>query len=166
MLMLKNATYSSAFKEQALSKVLSRGNRTVKSVADELNMSVFTLKNWMKGIVHKDLKRVSAKEKRSQDWSPQEQLIALHESHGLQGAALNVWCREQGLFAHHLESWRVAFCESDKAGSREARELRSLKDEIHNLKRELVRKEKALAEAAALQVLQKKFQALWEDEVK
>ena len=64
------------------------------------------------------------------------------------------------------KSWRVAFCESDKAGSREARELRSLKDEIHNLKRELVRKEKALAEAAALQVLQKKFQALWEDEVK
>jgi len=29
-----------------------------------------------------------------------------------------------------------------------------------------LRKEKALAEAAALLVLQKKFQALWEDEVK
>jgi hypothetical protein len=34
------------------------------------------------------------------------------------------------------------------------------------LQRELRRKEKALAEAAALLVLQKKFQALWEDEEK
>lgn len=38
------------------------------------------------------------------------------------------------------------------------------KDEV--LQRELVRKEKALAEAAALLVLQKKFQALWEGEEK
>jgi hypothetical protein len=41
-----------------------------------------------------------------------------------------------------------------------------LKDENVQLKRELVRKEKALAEAAALRVLQKKFRALWEDAVK
>ena len=37
------ATYSAGFKEQALSKVLSRGSRTIQSVADELNMNVFTL---------------------------------------------------------------------------------------------------------------------------
>jgi hypothetical protein len=34
------------------------------------------------------------------------------------------------------------------------------------LERELRRKDKALAEAAALLVLQKKFQALWEEEEK
>jgi len=39
-----------------------------------------------------------------------------------------------------------------------------LKDENATLKRDLIRKEKALAEAAALLVLQKKFRALWEDE--
>ena len=39
-----------------------------------------------------------------------------------------------------------------------------LKEENAALKRELVRKEKALAEAAALLVLQKKFRALWEDQ--
>ena len=44
-------TYSAEFKEQALSKVFHRGSRTVGSVADELNMNVMTLKNWMKGAV-------------------------------------------------------------------------------------------------------------------
>jgi transposase-like protein len=164
--MRKISTYSAAFKEQAISKALSRGDRTIQSVADELNMSVFTLKNWMNGIVHKDLKAALAKEKRPQDWSLEEQLIALQESHGFKGEALNAWCRERGLFAHHLESWKASFCAGNKEDLPDAREWRSLKDEIHHLKRELTRKEKALAEAAALLVLQKKFQALWEDEVK
>ena len=43
-------TYSEAFIEQALGKVFSRGDRTVRSVAGELNVSYFTLKNWMKKI--------------------------------------------------------------------------------------------------------------------
>ena len=42
--------------------------------------------------------------------------------------------------------------------------MRTLKDENVQLKRELVRKDKALAEEAALLILQKKFRALWEDE--
>ena len=54
--MERNATYSPAFKEQALVKVLSRGSRTIQSVADELNINVYTVKNWMKGKVRKDLK--------------------------------------------------------------------------------------------------------------
>ena len=43
-------------------------------------------------------------------------------------------------------------------------ENRVLKDQVNHLKRELLRKDKALAEAGALLVLQKKFRALWEDE--
>jgi transposase-like protein len=163
--MRKISTYSAAFKEQAIEKALSRGERTFKSVADELNMSVFTLKNWMNGIVHKE-RKATAKEKRPQDWSLQEQLTALQESHGLEGEALNAWCRERGLFTHHLDSWRESFCSANKEVLGDARAWRSLKDENQQLKRELLRKEKALAEAAALLVLQKKFQALWEDEDK
>jgi hypothetical protein len=41
-----------------------------------------------------------------------------------------------------------------------------LKDQNEQLKRELLRKDKALAEAAALLILQKKFRALWENEAK
>ncbi len=164
--MRRISTYSAAFKEQALNKVLSRGARTVQSVADELHINVFTLKNWMKRVVDKDRKVAPTKEKRPQDWSRQEQLMALQESHGLQGEALNAWCRERGLFSHHLTRWQASFCEGSKEALPDAREWRSLKDENQQLKRELLRKEKALAEAAALLVLQKKFQALWEDEGK
>jgi transposase-like protein len=159
------AIYSKAFADQALVKVLSRGDRTVLSVAEELNLNYHTLKNWMRrGSVSKS-KGLATKEKRAQDWSAEEQLLALQESHSLSGEALNAWCREHGLFAHHLSGWKTAFCAEGKA-SPSARELRVLKDENEQLKRELVRKEKALAEAAALLILQKKFRALWEDEVK
>ena len=68
-------------------------------------------------------------------------------------------------YSHHLSNWKTAFCEDTKVASG-TREIRILKDENEQLKRELVRKERALAEAAALLILQKKFRALWEDEVK
>ena len=40
--------YSEAFIEQAVVKLLSRGKRTVREVALELNVSYHTAKNWMK----------------------------------------------------------------------------------------------------------------------
>jgi transposase-like protein len=156
--------YSEAFIEQALVKVYSRGVRTIRYVAEELNVNHFTLKNWMR-MKSVKLKGLVTKEKRPQDWSSEEQLLALHETHGLSGESLQAWCREKGLFAHHLTSWRTAFCADHKV-TLGSRELRSLKDENDQLKRELVRKEKALAEAAALLILQKKFRALWEEEDK
>jgi len=157
--------YSESFIEQALVKVFSRGDRTVRSVAEDLNVNFFTLKNWMKRKVVGKLSVSATKEKRPQDWGVEEQLVALHETHGLSGEALHAWCREKGLFAHHLTGWKTAFCADGKAAPG-TREFRALKDENENLKRELLRKEKALAEAAALLILQKKFRALWEDEVK
>ena len=157
--------YSEAFIEQALVKLYSRGNRTVQSVAEELNVKYHTVKNWMQRKVVRKLGVSVTKEKRPQDWGAEEQLLALHETHGLSGEALHAWCREKGLFAHHLTSWKTAFCADGKA-TPGTREFRVLKDENENLKRELVRKERALAEAAALLILQKKFRALWEDEDK
>lgn len=160
------STYSEAFIEQALVKVFSRGNRTVRSVANDLNVNYHTVKNWMKTKSADKLGVSTSKEKRPQDWTAQEQLAALQQSHGLSGEALQAWCRERGLFAHHLSSWAAAFCAEGKELASGAREVRTLKDENVKLKRELVRKDKALAEAAALLILQKKFRALWEDEDK
>jgi hypothetical protein len=154
--------YPEAFVEQALFKVFARGERTIEQIAHELNVPFHTLKHWM--TKEKTGKRRPAKpqEKRPQDWGPEEQLMALHETHGLEQEALQAWCRERGLFTHHLESWKLAFCAiaSPSAGSLQRRELQ---EENLKLKRELARKEKALVEAAALLVLQKKFQALWAD---
>jgi len=157
--------YSEAFIEQTLVKVYSRGERTVRSVADELNINCHTVKNWMKRKVASKVGASVSKEKRPKDWRTGQQLEALQETHGLSGETLQAWCREKGIFPHHLIRWKTAFCAGGKAQP-EAREFRVLKNENETLKRELFRKDKALAEAAALLVLQKKFRARWEDEVK
>ena len=164
---MKRATYSEGFKEQALTKVFSRGNRTIQAIADELNISLHTLKNWMKKPVSTSENKLPQKAKRPQDWSPEERLMALHESHGLDGEALNAWCREHGLFAHQLAEWKADFCTSSQPskGHETMSEVRALKAENQRLERELKRKEKALAEAAALLVLQKKYRALLGGEV-
>lgn len=157
--------YTEAFIEQAVIKLLSRGDRTVREVALELNVNYHTAKNWIKRCTPDSVGAAPKKEKRPQDWSAQEQLVALHETHALSGEALHRWCREKGLFAHHLTTWKTGFCTAVKVAPG-SRELRTLKDENQQLRRDLVRKEKALSEAAALLILQKKFRALWEDEAK
>ena len=157
--------YSEAFIEQAVVKLHSRGKRTVREVALELNVSYHTAKNWMKRGNPARAGASAGKEKRPQDWSAPEQLQALNETHAFSSDALQAWCRERGVFAHHLASWKAAFCAPAKALA-DTGQWRSLKDENEQLKRELLRKEKALSEAAALLMLQKKFRALLEDEVK
>ena len=149
--------YTEAFREQALKKVYSRGKRTVKSVADELNMSHKTLGNWMRA-----KHRIEGSMPSTPDKSLSERLMLLMESHGLAGEALNAFCREKGIFSHQLAQWREAF-EGGQTSVADRSALRELKETNKQLHRELTRKEKALAEAAALLVLQKKYQALWEE---
>ena len=159
---MMKSTYSAGFREQALKKVFQRDQRSIRAVAEELNVNYHTLKGWMKETVVKDAVGISKKEKRPEDWTLPERLTALQESHGLVGEALNSWCRERGLFAHQLIAWQEAFCTG--AGDQRA-SLRALQAENQRLASELARKEKALAEAAALLVLQKKYQALLGGEV-
>ena len=158
--------YSDAFIEQALIKVYSRGERTIESVANEVNVGYQTLKNWVKRKSLDDVTASAAKEKRPQDWRRDEQLAALMETHGLSEEAMQAWCRERGIFPHHLDSWKRSFCTQEPTPVADGRELRILKDKYDDLKKELDRKERALVEAAALLVLQKKFRALWENEDK
>lgn len=156
--------YPEAFIEQALVKVYSRGSRSIKSVAQDLNVNHHTLKYWMKNkvVINKDTR--TTPERRPQDWTACERLAALQATHGMTGEVLHAWCREHGIFPHHLTSWEAAFCEVVKEPATGVREVRTLKDKIAKLEREIVRKNGALAEAAALLILQKKFRALWEDE--
>jgi transposase-like protein len=164
---------SPEFKEQAMSKARQRGSRTLVQVAEELNMPIQTLKGWLKtprqGHVEAGMPSGLPQSRPAGQWSGAERLLALNESHGLSGADLHAWCREKGLFDHQLKAWREAFCSSAAPESAQERraskaELKSLQGKHEVLQRELRRKERALAEAAALLVLQKKFQALLGDE--
>lgn len=154
--------YTAEFKEQALVKVLSRGSKTIGMIADDLSMSKSTLKNWMHEMPkpHKDSTDHSVK--RPADWSMRERLWALQQSYELKDEALQVWCRQQGIFEHHLVQWHADICALGdiKAPVSSPSEFRSLKQEVTRLERQLTRKDKALAEAAALIVLHRNFQAL------
>jgi transposase-like protein len=160
---MKQQHYSAEFKEQAIAKVFGRSkDQSVESIADDLNMSKGTLRNWMKmSLRSQRASPVSAKP--PSEWTPADRLLALQESHGLEEEALNAWCRGRGIFAHELTQWRSDFCEAAGSANRreESEELRQLRVTNLQLQRDLNRKDKALAEAAALLVLQKKYRALW-----
>ncbi len=84
-------------------------------------------------------------------------------------AELGAFLRRKGVLEAQLDEWRKQFTEAAVAsmrpptrGDREAAAAESKK--IRQLERELLRKDKALAETAALLVLKKKAQAIWGDE--
>jgi transposase len=90
------------------------------------------------------------------------------ETAGLNATELSVYCRERGLFPELVERWRQDSQDDNEKPVltlNEQKELEKLRAqyqrEITRLKQELRRKEKALAEAAALLIAAKKIQASW-----
>ncbi|MGS0756633.1 transposase [Roseateles sp. GG27B] len=110
MTLKHHSPYSAEFKEQALSKARQRGTRTLEAVANELSMSLGTLKQWLK-VQGKNKGSGQVMEPVPLDGSASvctadQRLQALLESFALEGPALHAWCREKGLFAHQLTQWR------------------------------------------------------------
>ena len=71
-------------------------------------------------------------------------------------ATRSAWCREQGLYPAELDAWKrdaIAGLGEPRAAS--AVEARQDRRRVKELERELHRKDKALAETAALLVLSK-----------
>jgi transposase-like protein len=167
--------HSQEFREQALAKARERGNSTLEAVAKEINVSLGTLKGWLKRPRVAGAGNAGALELPSDlaaaQWSPAQRLQALCSTHGMTGPALAAWCREKGLFEHQLQHWQQSFCSmsaaTSEASARHSQiQLRELQAKNATLQRDLSRKDRALAETAALLVLQKKFQALLEDVAK
>jgi len=154
--------YPSEFKEQAVQKALTRGSIPLKSVAQALGIGYSTLQTWIRAY-----KKVNTdtNSQRPQDWTREAQLQALLDTAAMGEEQRSQYCREKGIFPHHLETWRLSFIESNKvtAVTPDKAQVKILKEENALLHKEIRRKDKALAETAALLVLQKKFQALWED---
>lgn len=155
--------YTKEFRRQALEKVYMRGSRKVVSIASGLNINPYTLRTWMRRDKKRSEKRFSVDSKRPQDRSRAERLELLMESHGLDEEGLNAFCRKRGIFVHHLRQWREEF-ETGTVSEEASAVTRELTASKKALERELRRKDKALAEAAALLVLKKKYEDLWEDE--
>jgi hypothetical protein len=76
----------------------------------------------------------------------------------------SVWCREQGVYPSELEAWRQSAMQALSApedARASPQQTRQDKRRIKDLEREVKRKDKALAETAALLVLSKKLSAVF-----
>lgn len=153
--MKKQQKYSPEQRAQALQQVASRGDQTIEQVADGCGVQAGTLKVWMKH-AKRGASAVGPGTPVA-SYSASEQLNALLETAHMDAPALAAWCRSKGLFPHHLQGWRATLTAPRKDESQALREACRERD---RLAKELLRKDKALAEVAALLVLQKKFQAM------
>ncbi len=86
--------------------------------------------------------------------------------HGLTEEQMSVYCRTQGIYVHHIDQWKLDFIGDDNTQepAHAQQKVRQLSQLNQKLKRDLTRKDKALAETAALLVLQKKVHDIWSDE--
>jgi hypothetical protein len=97
--------------------------------------------------------------------TPKEKYQLVLEAAGIDNEQLGVFLRERGLHSEHLTIWDQELREMiDNKNDKKDQELKALKKRNKELEKELQRKEKALAEAAALLLLKKKLDALMEDQ--
>lgn len=158
--------YPQERKEAVLKKMLPPHNKTIKELAEEEGISDATLYNWRKA-ARAEGRLMPDGDSTPQGWVSSDKFAAVVETASMNETELSVYCRERGLYPEQITTWRNA-CEQandwDRNQNKQLKEAR--KDDgkrIKELERELIRKEKALAETAALLVLRKKARAIWGD---
>lgn len=156
--------YSPERKAVVLKRMLPPNNMAIRQLSEAEGISEATLHNW----------RAEARDKGQllpdadagpEGWSSRDKFAAVLETAALNEADLAEYCRKRGLYPAQISTWRVA-CEQandwDRASTaRLGQTTKAEKKRVKDLERELARKDRALAETAALLVLRKKAAAIW-----
>lgn len=153
--------YSQEFKEKIVQKVLS--GQKVKAVAQESGVTGWSIYQWIKQHSNGTL---SIETTGPRGLSFEEKHNLLLESQTIPVDKIGEWLRRKGIHSDHLVKWKKEIENAMNKNSKEKIENKKLREEIVILKKELKRKDKALAEAAVLLTLKKKYHYLWEDEEK
>ena len=152
-------SYSEEFREQAIRKMMPPNAQSVAQVSRDVGVAEQTLYNW-RDRYRQQGNAVPADPSNPESWSGENKLAVVIETASLNETELAAYCRRKGLYAEQIARWR----QSAIAGATtqpplslaERREQQRDRKQIRKLEKELRRKEKALAEAAALLILQKK----------
>lgn len=146
--------YSVAFKKKMVDRLVGAKGVSACRLARETGVSQEALSRWLR-----DARNVPPMTKRrARTWSLEEKVAILAAGAKLEGDELLAYLRREGVEFADFESWRLALAEGGTPAKAATRRIRTLE-------RELARKDKALAEAAALLILQKKVSAIFaEDE--
>lgn len=156
--------YSAELKESVVRRMMPPDNAVVSTLAEETGIASVTLYKWRRKARNQGI-ATPGDGRQSEQWTSEDKFLIVMETYTMNETDLNEYCRQKGLYHKQIEAWRDA-CQL--ANDRQASESRKLMAELREekmqkkaLSKELQRKEKALAETAALLVLRKKVQAIW-----
>lgn len=136
-------------------RLTGRDAISANKLEQEIGVPQTTLSKWLEEA--RTLPAMRRPKKTAKSWSIDEKIRILAEAAKLTGEQLTVFLDRNGLRLAELEQWRLSL-------DTEGRSSKAATNRIRSLERELARKEKALAEAAALLILKKKLETFLEDE--
>ena len=143
-------------KERVLGRRLAPECAAIEEVSREVGVSVGTLERWRAEALSRPA--------RERAGTAAARLQAVLATAAMDQAECSAWCREHGRYPSEWSRWRdeatQALADPGEARARPA-ETRADRPRIQERERELRRKEKALAETAALLVLSKKLSAIF-----
>ena len=146
-------------------KRLSESSLSMRQFAIEEGVGMSTLHKWK--VKYQGASSKATIHRSSDRWSFEEKFTVVLECATLTETELGEYCRRKGLYPEQVDLWRQACVRGNMKSSDQQKkantESSSDKKRIKQLERELARKEKALAEAAALLVLGKKLSTLRQD---
>ncbi len=143
-------------KERMVARLLPPESAAVEVVAREIGIGVGTLQRWRE--------EVQSRPDRGRAWTADCRLEAVITTAPMDETSKSAWCRESGVYPTELDKWRAsataALAEPEEARA-SPQVTRQDKKRIKELERELLRKDRALAETAALLVLSKKVAVIF-----
>lgn len=154
-------SYSAELKAQIVKKMMPPNHQSVAQISQESGITAATLYAWKKQVQAKGYV-VPAKPSVADHWDAKAKLAVVIRTAAMNEVERSEYCREHGLYSEQLDRWKEAFESSDlDVGPVTKSVLASERKKYKQLEKELRRKEKALAEVAALLTLSKKAQAIW-----
>ncbi len=161
--------YSEEFKGSVVKRMMPPNPVSVSQLAKETGVSDVTLYKWRKDYRNRGI-AVPGDSNNPANWTAEDKLAVVIETAAMNEVQLSEYCRSKGLYAEQIEQWKAAalsgYQRSEQVDKEKTRSRQDDKKKINKLESELRRKEKALAETAALLVLSKKCEAIWGDEEK
>jgi transposase len=159
--------YSKEMKEAILKRMMPPNNESIKQISEEVGITEATLYKWRKE-ARKGGSATPGDGQGSEQWSSEDKFLIVMETYTMNEVELAEYCRKKGLYKEQIEAWRGVCL---NANGREFDQTKQLNQELKEekkraktLEKDLQKKEKALAEAAALLLLRKKAQAIWGDQ--